>query len=287
MRNSALKQETRSAEVVAFPSRPQAKAEPAKMPAAPETGERPTLAPASFRDWLRAALVISIALHLIVLIVYLALQLKFADDLERAAGAAAAISTEGSVLLVPVEIVVEAALPPAPSPTNASDPQAKLATPSPAREIEAAQAPQAPAAFEIIQHEARPAARASASAAASPARAAASNSAGRAGAGGQAETGGSAATSSYQAQVLAHLSRYKVYPPEAQSRGITGVSTVRFALAPDGRVLTSSLARGSGASVLDEAAVAMVRRASPFPPFPPGLGRARMDFAAPIRFDLR
>jgi protein TonB len=87
--------------------------------------------------------------------------------------------------------------------------------------------------------------------------------------------------------VLAHLSRHRVYPLEASSRGITGVATVRFALASDGRVLSSALARTSGAGVLDEAAVAMVRRASPFPPIPPGLGRARMDFAAPIRFDLR
>jgi hypothetical protein len=133
MRGSAqAKQETRSAEVIAFPSRPQVKVEPAAMPAAPETGERPTSAPASFRDWLRAAIIVSVALHLVV---FFALQLKFADDLERAAGAAAAISDEGSMLLVPVEIVVEAALPPAPSPTNANDARAKIDAPSSAREI--------------------------------------------------------------------------------------------------------------------------------------------------------
>jgi TonB family protein len=283
MRGSALKQQTRSAEVIAVPSRPQAKAEPSKMPVAPEIGERPTLAPASFRDWLRVAIIVSVALHLIV---FLALQLKFADDLERAAGAAAALSSDGTIV-IPIEVVVEAALPPAPAPTNASDAQAKIATPSPPREIESMQAPQAPAAFEVIERKTRPSTRASTSAAASPARAAASGSAGRAGASGETEFGGRATASSYQAQVLAHLSRYRIYPPEAQSRGITGVSTVRFALAPDGQVLASSLARGSGAAMLDEAAVAMVRRASPFPPFPPGLGRARMDFAAPIRFDLR
>jgi TonB family protein len=283
MRGSALKQQTRSAEVIAVPSRPQAKAEPSKMPVAPEIGERPTLAPGSFRDWLRVAIIVSVALHLIV---FLALQLKFADDLERAAGAAAALSSDGTIV-IPIEVVVEAALPPAPAPTNASDAQAKIATPSPPREIESMQAPQAPAAFEVIERKTRPSTRASTSAAASPARAAASGSAGRAGASGETEFGGRATASSYQAQVLAHLSRYRIYPPEAQSRGITGVSTVRFALAPDGQVLASSLARGSGAAMLDEAAVAMVRRASPFPPFPPGLGRARMDFAAPIRFDLR
>ena len=93
--------------------------------------------------------------------------------------------------------------------------------------------------------------------------------------------------SSYQAQVLAHLQRFRAYPPEARSRGITGVAMVRFTLGRDGRVFSVSLARGSGANVLDEAVLAMVQRASPFPPFPAGLNRTRMDFAAPVRFDLR
>lgn len=51
--------------------------------------------------------------------------------------------------------------------------------------------------------------------------------------------------------------------------------------------MSAALARGSGAAVLDQAALSMVRRASPFPPFPPGLGRSKMVFAAPVRFDLR
>jgi TonB family protein len=39
--------------------------------------------------------------------------------------------------------------------------------------------------------------------------------------------------------------------------------------------------------VLDHAALSMVHRASPFPPFPSGIGRSSMAFAAPVRFDLR
>ena len=145
----------------------------------------------------------------------------------------------------------------------------------------------APPAARSVSREPRKTAHASPSTAAAPARAAASATPGRAGASGAVATGGSAAVSSYRARVLAHLSRYKTYPPEAQSRGITGVATVRFALASDGRVLSAALARGSGASVLDDSAVAMVRRASPFPPFPPDLNRARLDFAAPVRFEMR
>jgi protein TonB len=125
------------------------------------------------------------------------------------------------------------------------------------------------------------------SAAANPSPAAAARAEGRAGAGGRIESGGTANASSYQAEVLAHLQRYRIYPAEARSRGITGTAMVRFALAASGGVMSASLGRSSGAAVLDEAALSMVRRASPFPPIPPGLGRSHMDFAAPIRFDLR
>jgi protein TonB len=130
-------------------------------------------------------------------------------------------------------------------------------------------------------------ARSMPSVAASPSPAAAANSNGNAGAGGLAATGGSAAISSYQAQVLAHLSQHRVYPPEARERGITGVARIQFALSRDGRVLSASLIGGSGERLLDTAALDMVRRASPFPPFPEGIAQARIDFAAPIRFDLR
>ncbi len=124
-------------------------------------------------------------------------------------------------------------------------------------------------------------------AAANPNRAASSGSQGRAGAGGVTDAGGRAAISSYQAQVLAHLQRHRVYPSEAQSRGITGVARVRFSLSSNGSVISASLAGSSGTSVLDQAAIAMVRRASPFPAFPAGIQRAQLDFAAPIRFDIR
>jgi protein TonB len=123
--------------------------------------------------------------------------------------------------------------------------------------------------------------------AASPSRAAASGATGSSGGGGNADTGGRAAISSYQAQVLAHLSRHRVYPPEAQRAGLTGVARVTFSLARDGRVLSASLAGRSGEEILDQAALDMVRRAAPFPPFPAGISQSRLAFGAPIRFDLR
>ncbi len=107
------------------------------------------------------------------------------------------------------------------------------------------------------------------------------------GANGAVQNGGQANASSYNAIVLAHLQRYRTYPEQARAAQITGVSTVRFTLGAGGNVISVSLAGSSGASVLDQAAIAMVQRASPFPPIPASLGRGSMSFAAPVRFNLR
>jgi protein TonB len=327
-----------------------------KLSAMPAHGERPTQGAHALREWLRLALIVSLAVHAMV---FVAFQMRFQDDLERAAGAAARASESGTTVLV--EVVTMAALPSAPSPTDANDAEAEkpvpvppqtpegVATqaesetriplpdpaivppveaaieraeqPAPAREhavqvappVENTAPPQSAAEAGVpkapdvtaVAEPARPGPpareaatpaerrqekqpkRPASSAAASPSRAAGAHATSRAGGGGMADTGGQAPVSTYQAQVLAHLSRHRVYPPEAQSRGATGVVRVQFALARDGRVISARLVGSSGERILDEAGVAMVQRASPFPPFPPSISQASMSFAAPIRFDLR
>ncbi len=51
---------------------------------------------------------------------------------------------------------------------------------------------------------------------------------------------------------------------------------------PQGQVL-----RGSGYSILDKAAQAMLRRAEPLPSPPPELTQARLEIVAPVAFDRR
>jgi len=112
--------------------------------------------------------------------------------------------------------------------------------------------------------------------------------AGTSGAGGanrQAE--GRASVSSYQATLFAHLRRFKQYPAEARRQGIRGTASVTFTVDASGRVVGASLSGSSGAAILDREALAIVRRASPFPPMPAGLGQPRMTVRAPIRFDIR
>ncbi|MBN8943849.1 MAG: energy transducer TonB [Rhizobiales bacterium] len=107
---------------------------------------------------------------------------------------------------------------------------------------------------------------------------------------GNAASGGAqasaAAVASYRQRVLAHLARFKVYPDQARERGIVGRAVIAFTLSHGGQVTASSLAGSSGAAILDQATVAMLRRAVPFPAMPEG-GPMTMSFTAGIRYDLR
>lgn len=97
---------------------------------------------------------------------------------------------------------------------------------------------------------------------------------------------GVAEVASWRARVLAHLARHKTYPDWARDQGVEGRASVAFTLDRSGQVTFVSLASSSGSTILDQATLAMVRRATPFPPMPDG-GPASMSFTAAIRYDLR
>lgn len=108
----------------------------------------------------------------------------------------------------------------------------------------------------------------------------------RGGRGGAAATDGVAEVASWRARVLAHLARHKTYPDWARDQGVEGRASVAFTLDRSGQVTSVSLAGSSGSTILDQATLAMVRRATPFPPMPDG-GPVSMSFTAAIRYDLR
>jgi protein TonB len=95
--------------------------------------------------------------------------------------------------------------------------------------------------------------------------------------------GRSDADSNYRGRVAAHLARHKRFPADARSRGDQGSAMVTFAIDGNGRVTSVRLARGAGAPTLDREAIAMVHRASPFPPPPGGRG---MSFSVPVSFRI-
>ena len=88
----------------------------------------------------------------------------------------------------------------------------------------------------------------------------------------------------WQARLMAHLERLKRYPPGARKRREEGVAHVRFVIDDGGNVQSARLVRSSGYEELDAAVVALVRRASPVPPPPPG---APHEITAPVRFTVR
>ncbi len=89
-----------------------------------------------------------------------------------------------------------------------------------------------------------------------------------------------AATASWRGSLMAHLNRYKRFPGGASP----GTVQVAFSIDRGGRVLSARLVRGSGDAALDGEAVAMIRRASPVPAPPDGLGGSAIALSVPIKF---
>lgn len=91
----------------------------------------------------------------------------------------------------------------------------------------------------------------------------------------------------YLARILDRLRRAKRFPEAARRAGRYGTASLVFTVLKSGRVVGSRIVRSSGHAILDRAALAMLRRASPMPPIPPGIGRNRISVRVPVRFRLR
>lgn len=99
--------------------------------------------------------------------------------------------------------------------------------------------------------------------------------------------GDAALISGYIEGIHARINRYKRYPPGAARGGIEGTVTVSFLLDRHGVLLEKGIVAGSGNRALDEAALATVGDASPFPPFPEGLDRETLRLRLPINYRQR
>jgi len=91
----------------------------------------------------------------------------------------------------------------------------------------------------------------------------------------------------WHSRVLSWLNRHKRYPASARSRKQEGMVQVAFTVDKGGRVTSSRVARSSGIPALDQAALEMVRRASPVPAPPPEIATSSMKLAVPVDFSLR
>lgn len=92
---------------------------------------------------------------------------------------------------------------------------------------------------------------------------------------------------SYFGQVLAWLDRHKRYPRDARRARIEGVAELFISIDRGGRVRDFRLVTGSGHPTLDDASLAMVRRADPLPAMPRDLPGDGLEFVVPVEFFLK
>ena len=91
-----------------------------------------------------------------------------------------------------------------------------------------------------------------------------------------------ASARAYNALVFGHIQRFKRYP--ASARGASGTVMVRFELNRAGGVIASAVTKSSGNAALDQEALDLLSRASPFPPFPAAKPGDRDSYIAPVNF---
>jgi periplasmic protein TonB len=96
-----------------------------------------------------------------------------------------------------------------------------------------------------------------------------------------------AETSEWHKRIFARIQRHKAYPPSARARGEKGVVQVAFSIDRQGHLVSSRVARVSGHAALDQAAMATLEKAQPFPPPPADTPGEEFSFTVPVEFSIR
>ena len=91
---------------------------------------------------------------------------------------------------------------------------------------------------------------------------------------------------SYAGVLAAHLNRYKSYPMSARRQGREGTARLRLVVERTGGVLDARIARSAPFPEFDEAAMSMLARAQPLPPFPNGMSETEIVVMVPVTFEL-
>ncbi|MEQ1578343.1 MAG: TonB family protein [Hyphomicrobium sp.] len=99
---------------------------------------------------------------------------------------------------------------------------------------------------------------------------------------GAVKTGGDASAKRvYEGKLHNHIMK-KIVRPKAGER--TGQVLVRFTIDPSGEVVSREVAKSSGFKNIDEAALATIDRASPFPPVPAELASGPQVHTVPFKY---
>lgn len=90
----------------------------------------------------------------------------------------------------------------------------------------------------------------------------------------------------FKAEVRRRIQQAQRYPRSAQVEGIEGQTEVEFVLRRDGTLESVEVIQPSGSRALDEAAVAAVKEAAPYPPLPESHRGERVFFRLDLIFRL-
>jgi len=101
---------------------------------------------------------------------------------------------------------------------------------------------------------------------------------------GQAQEGGDTTQRlAYLGQVRKTLEKSKVNPRSNMS----GTVLLKFTVGPTGELLSRTIQQSSGSKILDDAAMAALDRAAPFPPLPQEMASGSIEVQVPFRFITR
>lgn len=101
---------------------------------------------------------------------------------------------------------------------------------------------------------------------------------------GEAQTGGDTTQRrAYLGQLRRTLERSKVNPRSRQA----GTVLISFTVAHSGELLSRAVKKSSGSKLLDDAAMAALDRAAPFPPMPENVAQGPLEVQVPFKFITR
>ena len=91
----------------------------------------------------------------------------------------------------------------------------------------------------------------------------------------------------WQRRVVVHLNRFKQYPGTARQARVEGNVQIVFRMDREGRVVERRVMTTSGAAMLDEAALEILKKAEPLPSPPPEMRGTTFELMLPIEYRVK